>query len=654
MACPNIETTVSGKIVYWEGEGGVQFRACFEVVDGQPCIREISANKEEGWTCLAEDLYPEFEIVTGIRRPEVKHGQPHEDRWWNYSDTPLAHPEDVRTASVSFSCEEMAEHIDGARAEISCPGVQIGQFSGKLQFTVYSGSNLLRMEIVARTEEDSVAYMYRAGLAGFKAEDLHWIDPQRDPHCFVPEVGTDQEPVRVRARNRMVTAGLANGSVACFPPPHSFIWDRQLEINVGFNYYRRDNDCLALGVRHNEESEYPEGQSNPRPWELYNARPGTWQRMSAFYYFSPDDVEACRDGAMAYTRNDMYKAIDGYKTMVAHFHLAFWQVYKEGGDLCWIKLFRELGINIVHLNDFHGDGHPRESGVERLEEQKIYFEACREHSDDDFLIIPGEEPNAHTGGHWDLMLPKPVYYTNYRADEQPFVEDLPSFGKVYHVGSCEDLLRFLTEANGVTWTTHPRTKGSVGFPDKMADTDLFRSRHWIGSSCSYLPADMSFKRLIDDRCEGFFNDMNQWCPPKYLVGEVDTYKKRSDYELYGDFIVNYVKVDAVPASGDWSAIVEAILKGDFFVTSGEVLISDFRVEGGETIAEVEWTFPLDFVEVVWGGEDGVDRQIVSTTHLPPFSNQVFRIPFPEGAKWVRFAAWDCAMNGAFTQPVALG
>jgi hypothetical protein len=94
-----------------------------------------------------------------------------------------------------------------------------------------------------------------------------------------------------------------------------------------------------------------------------------------------------------------------------------------------------------------------------------------------------------------------------------------------------------------------------------------------------------------------------------------------------------------------------MLKGDFFVTSGEVLISDFRLEDGESLAEVEWTFPLDFVEVVWGGEDGVDRRIVSTTHLPPFSSKVFRIPFPEGARWVRFAAWDCAMNGAFTQPI---
>ncbi|MDP6778524.1 MAG: hypothetical protein QGI83_17345, partial [Candidatus Latescibacteria bacterium] len=299
MSNPIVESTESGKAVSWYGEGGLQFRARFRIDGGRPCIDEVACRADGKWKTLARGLYPEFEIKTGIRRPEVSHGQPHEDRWWNYSDTPLAHPEDVRTASASFSCAEIVNCIDGARAEIAFPGVQIGQFSGKLQVTVYSGSNLLRLETIAATQEDSVAYMYRAGLTGFQAKELRWIDPSRNPHRLVPEPGSDGEPVRIRARNRILTLGLHEGSVSCFPPPHAFIWDRQLEINVGFNYYRRDGGRVSLGVRHNEDSEYPEGQPNPRPWELYNARPGSWQRMSAFFYFSPDGPDACRKGTMA-------------------------------------------------------------------------------------------------------------------------------------------------------------------------------------------------------------------------------------------------------------------------------------------------------------------------------------------------------------------
>jgi hypothetical protein len=72
------------------------------------------------------------------------------------------------------------------------------------------------------------------------------------------------------------------------------------------------------------------------------------------------------------------------------------------------------------------------------------------------------------------------------------------------------------------------------------------------------------------------------------------------------------------------------------------------------VAEVEWTFPLDFVEVVWGDGRTTDRQIISTTDLPPFGKKRFEIPLnAAGKKWVRFAAWDVATNGAFVQPIRL-
>jgi hypothetical protein len=40
--------------------------------------------------------------------------------------------------------------------------------------------------------------------------------------------------------------------------------------------------------------------------------------------------------------------------------------------------------------------------------------------------------------------------------------------------------------------------------------------------------------------------------------------------------------------------------------------------------------------------------------MAPQSNHKFHIPFDvEGKKWVRFAVWDSAGNGAITQPVHL-
>jgi hypothetical protein len=48
------------------------------------------------------------------------------------------------------------------------------------------------------------------------------------------------------------------------------------------------------------------------------------------------------------------------------------------------------------------------------------------------------------------------------------------------------------------------------------------------------------------------------------------------------------------------------------------------------------------------------RQIISTTEVSGFSQRPFEIPFDAtGKKWVRFAAWDIAGNGALVQPIKL-
>lgn len=107
-----------------------------------------------------------------------------------------------------------------------------------------------------------------------------------------------------------------------------------------------------------------------------------------------------------------------------------------------------------------------------------------------------------------------------------------------------------------------------------------------------------------------------------------------------------------------SPIINAIRRGDYFVTSGEVLIPSSTVEGTGTqrtvVADLEWTFPLELVEVVWGDGQTTERQVIAATDLPPFGRHRFRIPLNMvGKKWVRFAVWDSAGNGALTQPVKL-
>ena len=157
--------------VTWDGEQGQELQARFSIVDGTPTIKELGVRKKGGeWTTLGRDLVPEFGVTTGIRR--TGHGLDHEHRWDVFWDAPLNHPDEVRRSGATFHSDRIEVRTDGARLEVSSPGLSMGSFSGGVRFTVYRGTNLLRVEAVARTDEPSVAYIYRGGLKGFSSDSL--------------------------------------------------------------------------------------------------------------------------------------------------------------------------------------------------------------------------------------------------------------------------------------------------------------------------------------------------------------------------------------------------------------------------------------------------------------------------------------------------
>ena len=151
-------------------------------------------------------------------------------------------PEDIRRASSSFKTTSCSVKTDGARLEVKFNGLSMGIFDGDLQFTSYRGTNLLRMDAIAKTNESSIAYKYDAGLAGFSTATfsrLAWNDVGGFPQQYQFGGLKNETRVPVRADNRVIVAEGRGGSLATFPPPHTFFWPRQVEINLGYLWYQK-------------------------------------------------------------------------------------------------------------------------------------------------------------------------------------------------------------------------------------------------------------------------------------------------------------------------------------------------------------------------------------------------------------------------------
>jgi hypothetical protein len=774
---PGLVATVAGDTltVTWEGDSPQESRPRQElrlrlaINAGTPTIQELAIRSQgAAWVTLASHVTPEFRVVSGLRRITNQQLDPlaglgvkitqevvDREKWEAFWDAPLnipggesAHnnttppqrgvlnqpglprkPEEVKRATAIYHAQTCEVVTNGGRLEISFPGVQLGTFAGRLQYTVYKGTNLIRQEVIAKTDEPSVAYKYDAGIKGLEltpTAKMAWRDLGSQWQEYRFGAAPNEAPVTVKTSNRLLAAEVPGGSIAAFPPPHNFFWARETDYNLGYNWYRKDSvSSFSFGVRQaeREESVTEEArgaEDRSQNFALRSARPGTWQRMPVYFYVSASPAPKAIDSALAFTRGDSFKAVPGYQVMATHFHMGLVRRARQAGGLdarvADLEVMKASGITIVAPIDggggfvalpaglppgvddpkwFHWtrdlgaalrpDGTPNtdwapEEGAPRanaggranadpFKGQADYYETARRQSDRNFVVMPNTEVlrgdvSRNLGGHSDILVSHPVYWTQGRAQGQAFVEDNPKYGKVYHLGSVADMMEMTHRENMLVYMPHPRSKGSAGFPDAIKDTPHFLDANYRGIGFRWgMGLDGSEERLCDYRCLPLFDDMNNWVadkptPPKYIHAISEVYQQGYGDDIYANNPVNYVKIGALPPPGEWSPIIDAMSRGDYFVTSGEVLIPSYSVEGSgshRTInAEVQWTFPLEFVEVVWGDGQKTDRQIVPATGFPAFGSRKFQIPFlADGKKWVRFAAWDSAGNGAMVQPIKL-
>jgi hypothetical protein len=383
--------------------------------------------------------------------------------------------------------------------------------------------------------------------------------------------------------------------------------------------------------------------------------------MAAYFYPTLGDHTRAFDDALAFTNGDVYRPLDGYQVMGSHYHTDVGRSLMATGSmdsrLADFEVLRSAGIDIAGPVD-----RPREAT--QLEEQLWLFEGAERHSDETFMVMPQMENSNLLGGHWDLLFSHPVFYVDARDEGAPLVTEHPQYGRVYNIGSVEDMMTMIEAEDMLVYMPHPRTKGSTGYPDAIRETPQFLDDRYRGVGWRWgMGSDLSEKRLSDKRVIPLLDDMNNWIAdtslrPKGVLAITETYAKQPGDDVYANGPVTYLQLDQLPEPGSYAPIVDALERGDYFVTSGEVLIPSHRYEGtGATmsvVAEVQWTFPLDFVEVVFGDGERVTTRTMSATDLPAFGRQTFTVPFDAtGQAWVRFAAWDSAGNGAMTTPIRL-
>ncbi|MES2456912.1 MAG: hypothetical protein V4594_15265 [Bacteroidota bacterium] len=645
--------------VKWPAGNGGTGKVVFDLRASKPLFQLIALGKGTVQKTISTDVDPAFLLSIGKRDLLSQNG-------WNiFFDKVPQKP--FKTHPVELKKTSAAVKSIGSHTIVTIGNLHSDRFDGVLEVTFYNGSPLFNIAAVMSTDVDATAIVYDAGLISKSDswKSISWTNTG-DTLQQASVVKTDTA-LNLAVKYRTITAKGPQGTLAMFPAPHQYFYPLDEAFNLKFTWYgsnyRKMIDGYGIGIRQDLK-----GDNRFVPW--FNAPPGSKQRMNFFCLLSDGEPSAAFTAVRKFTNNDTYVKLPGFKTMSSHFHNEFiMNVVLAGKPIPehpdFIKVFKKTGIDIVHLAEFHYTAHPKGPDDQRLKELKALFEQCQRLSDNDFLLLPGEEPNEFFGGHWLQIFPKPVYWIMSRNKDVPFVEEKPGFGKVYHIGDKKDMLKLLEDEKGLAWTAHARTKGSVNAPDVYAEEDFFKSDRFMGAAWKAMPADLSQPFLGNNRVLGLLDDMNNWGLKKTVITEADLFTITPQNEMYAHLNVNYLMLDKAPKFTDsWQPIVDIMQQGKFFGSTGEVLMPELKINGkisGETLMlnadgtanvalKLLWTFPMNYIEVISGDGTRVFRDKIDLTKTKAYGDQLFQFKTKlDGRTWARVEAWDVAANGAFSQ-----
>lgn len=638
-----VAATPEALTVRWSDASKHRWQAVFALNNKLPLITSISVDGAP----VVEKATPFYRCSTGIRT----------GGWDAFFDFPPGQPEGVRTFVQRLHPTMVKARTVGNRVEISFDGMEMGIFSGTMRYIFYPDSSLVQQVAVLETAEQNVAYTYDAGLVMTSDADrrpginmgsnLVYYDADNKLQSITSPYGSERHTLQVHYR--AVAAKMGAGSIVAFPSPHRYLFARDYSTNMGYAWYSAWRGKVGLGIQQPLDD-----NTAIYPW--MNAPAGSKQEMGIFFLLGAGTPTETLDRVLAYTHKDVYPHVDGYVTFAPHWHFAFTEQAVANGPK-WVPPFKteleSIGVDSAMIMDFHIDGHPADLTDLRLREIDDYYKVCRRTTDKKFLLIPAEEADVYLGGHWSLTFPKPVFWMMDRKEGQPFATPDPKYGTVYRVRDADEMWKLVKAEHGYAYQTHPRTKGSTGYPDKILNTAYFRDPSYIGTGWKAMPSDLSSPRL-GERGFKVIDDLNNLGLHKVMLGEVDMFQLSSTDELYAHMNVDYVRLNKLPDFDHYSTLLDAVARGDDFISTGEVLMPHWKLtEGPEdaihTQLEANWTFPLRVGEVVWGDGHETHTQRFSLDTTQEFEHHTFEWDLKApGWKWARVAVWDEAGGGAFS------
>jgi len=327
----------------------------------------------------------------------------------------------------------------------------------------------------------------------------------------------------------------------------------------------------------------------------------------------------------AYTNTESYRPLRGHKIFATHVH----------GDETTMQHQRDAGVDIVLMTNY---AHALTASAERWQTE---LARCKTMSTDSFLVLPGSEFSlgsqlGEIKGHSNYLTPVPKLYRK-----------------------MDDVAKAVSKDGGITWLNHPLSAGLFS-PDFLVanwGSDLigleWNSRdEWHSKYGSFLYFNTDFQNEFFAMLDALLSAGHK----VWVIGGSDVHGGTRD-KAYIENMPNYVRLD----NGDTENLLTALKNGRFFVTSGPILIRDFRLgdrRSGETftgkgkgkiILDLEWTFPLREMRLV--GSSGLLLKYVPLA-ADEHGSRKFQLDVDiSGQQWIRAEAYDIANNPAFTQAI---